>query len=313
MPASAYLQTVDLANYGISSATAAQIGQASTLIDGYLRRPAGLLYTADADGNPCYMSALDPEATLTAGSAFGPGNAIVVPVSSGPLASLQIGDCVVLDKAASNLVEVVQVTDIDLTNKTVTLGSTAANQPQGVQFAHLSGCTMHTGLVITERKYVPKQRSEVTLSYPPIARVVCGTGRYGYGRRGDAAAYNTDNFNLLAAMSKFGGPPAWEIWPANTSAGVEPYTGQLWVPAGILLAYYSEVRVRYVAGFQYANLPAEVKMACAQIITAMTQNPQLGNVKNMKAGDTAIEQFTSSMFSDDVKDLLEPYRSRAFA
>lgn len=312
MPASAYLQSGDLATFGVGSATAAQIAQASTLIDGYLRRPAGLLYVPDANGNPCYMSALDPEATLVAGAAFGPGNAIVVPVT-GPIGALQVGDCVVLDKANAGAVEVVQVSSIDLANKTVTLGSTAANQPQGVQFAHASGCTLHTGLVITERKYVPKNRSEVTLSYPPIMRIIGGTGRYGYGRRGDAAAYSTDNFNLLAAMSKFGGPPAWEIWPANTAAGVEPYTGQLWVPAGILLAYYSEVRVRYVAGFQYANLPAEVKMACAQIITAMTQNPQLGNVKNMKAGDTAIEQFTSSMFSDDVKGMLEPYRARAFA
>lgn len=312
MPASAYLQTGDLASYGVTSATTAQIAQASTLIDAYLRRPSGLLYTPDANGNPCYMAALDPELTLTATAGFGPGNGISVSVT-GPLAAVQVGDCVVLDRANPSVMETVQVTSIDYTNGKVTLGTTAANQPQGVQFAHLSGCKMETGLIITERKYLPKNRSQVTLSYPPIMRIVGGTGRYGYGRRGDAAAYNTDNFNLLASLNKFGGPPAWEIWPANTAAGIEPYTGQLWVPAGIMLAYYSEVRVRYVAGFLYSNLPSEIKLACAQTVTAQLQNPQIGNVKNMKAGDTALEQFSASVLSEDVKAMLQPFRVRAFA
>lgn len=312
MPASAYLQSGDLANYGVPTATAAQIAQASVLIDAYLRRPSGLLYTADSNGNPCFMSALDPEFTLTASASFGPGNGIQVPVA-GPLAALQIGDCVVLDRATPSLTEVVQVTSIDITNGKVTLGSTAANVPNGVQFAHNSGCNLETGLVVTERKYLPKNRSEVTLGYTPVMRVIGGTGRYGYGRRGEAGATNTDNFNLLASLNKFGGPPAWEIWPANSAAGIEPYTGQLWVPAGIMLAYYSEIRVRYVAGYLYSNLPSDVKLACAQIIVALQQNPQIGNVKNLKSGDTAIEQFSASVLSDDVKAMLQPFRARAFA
>lgn len=311
MPASAYLQSGDLATYGISAATTAQINQASVLIDAYLRRPSGLLYTPDANGNPCYMSALDPELTLTAGGSFGPGNGLSVSVT-GPIIALQVGDCVVLDRANPSVMEAVQITSIDYTNSKVTLGSTAANQPQGVQFAHNVGCKMETGLVLTERKYLPKGRSQVTLSYPPVMRVVGGTGRYGYGRRGDAAAYNTDNFNLLASLNKFGGPPAWEIWPANTAAGIEPYTGQLWVPAGIMLAYYSEIRVRYVAGFQYSNLPGEIKLACAQVIQALLNNPQLGDVSNYKAGDTAVAQVSSSVLSQDVKDMLQPFRVRAF-
>jgi hypothetical protein len=308
---SAYLQATDYVAYGLpSSTTAAQVTQASELIDGYLRRPEGLIYTPDATGQPCYMTALSPELSFTSVGAFGPGNGIAVNVN-GPTAMLQVGDCVVLDRLANpNLVEAVQITNIS--GQQVTLGTTAANVPNGVMFQHAAGCTMETGLLITEKRYLPKNRSEISLAKTPVARIVGGTGRYGYGRRGDQASYNTDNFNLLASLMKFGGPPAWEIWPANTAAGIEAETGQVWVPAGIMLAYYSEIKARYVAGFQYSNLPATIKLACAQLVSGLASLPPLGNVRTYQAGDTKIEQFTASLFSDDVKAMLGPYRARMF-
>lgn len=308
MPSS-YLQSTDYAAFGVPSATAQQVTQASVLVDAYLRRPAGLIYVKDSTGQPAYMAALSPELTFTSVGAFGPGNGIQVQVS-GPVQVLQVGDCVVLDRANSSLVESVQITS--MTGNTLTLGTTAAIGAQGVQFPHAAGCTIDTGLLITEKRYLPKNRSEVMLAHTPVGRIVGGTGRYAYGRRGDAASYNTDNFNLLASISKFGGPPAWEIWPANSAAGIDSSTGQLWVPAGIMLAYYSEIKVRYVAGFQYANLPDEIKLATAQLITAMSQNAQMGALKSYRAGDTAIEQFAATAISDDVKALLNPWRARAF-
>ena len=142
-------------------------------------------------------------------------------------------------------------------------------------------------------------------------RIVGGSGRYGYGRRGDAGNYNVDDFNLLAALSKFGGPPAWEIWDAANS-GIDPHTGQLWIPAGVMLAYYSEVKVRYVAGFSTSNVPESVKMACAQLVSALQMNPMFGNVKSMRAGESAIENFTSSNLSEDVKAMLQAWVVRSF-
>lgn len=308
---SAYLTSADFVAFGVPSATAGQVTQASVLIDAYLRRPHGLLWKADANGNPAFMTSLSPELTLTGVGAFGPGNGIQVQVN-GPVQVLQVGDCVVLDRVANpTLMETVQVTGIS--GNLVTLGTTAANSPQGVQFAHGAGCTMETGLVITEQRYLPKQRSTVILSNAPVMRVIGGTGRYAYGRRGDAGGYDMDNYNLLASINKFGGPPAWEIWPANTAAGIDARTGQLWIPAGIMLVYYSEVKVRYVAGFQYANLPDAIKLACAQLVTAIINDPGIGNFSQLQAGDTKMERFAASNLSTDVKTMLMPWRARAFA
>lgn len=309
---SQYLQGNDLATYGAQSASTEQIIQASTLIDAYLNRPAGLAYVADGTGQPGYMSSLSTELSFTSRSAFGPGVGIVVPVT-GPLAMVQVGDCVLIDRANPSVMECAQVTSIDTVNGTLTLGNTAVGNLGAIQFAHASGAVIETGLFITEKRYLPKSRSEVMLGNTPVARVIGGTGRYAYGRRGDAANYDMDTFNLLASLNKFGGPPAWEIWPANTSAGIDASTGQLWVPAGIMLAYYSEVKVRYVAGYTQASLPSEIKIACAMLISAIANNPVMGNVKMFQSGDTKVTQFAATVLSEDIKALINPWRTRLFA
>jgi hypothetical protein len=309
-----YVQSGDYTAYGLpGSTTAAQVSQASALIDAYLMRPGGILYGLDAAGQPAYMTGKTPELSFVSTAGFGPGASVVVPVT-GPLNMLQVGDAMLLDAANSGTVETVQVSAIDLVHSTVTLGSTAANLPQGVQFAHLNNCTMTTGMVITENRYVPKGRSTVMLAQTPIGRVIGGTGRYAYGRRGDSATYNMDAFNLLAALSTFGGPPAWELWPANTSSGIDPRTGELWVPAGIMLAYYSEVKVRYVAGFTYANLPDVVKFATASLVASIQNNAGAStSFSNYQAGDTKITRFAETLLDQDMRMALAPYRARMFA
>lgn len=298
--ASVYLQPADYATFGAPGAGIAQTMQASVLIDAYLARPQGLIYVADANGQAAYMAALSPELTLTSTNAFGPGIAMQVPVS-GPTQALTVGDCVVLDRASTTTMEAAQITAINGATLTIT-----------TQFAHGAGCTIETGMQITESRYLPRQRSEVMLSLTPTVRIVGGTGRYSYGRRGDAGG-NMDDFNLLAAVSTFGGPPMWEIWPANASAGINARTGQVWVPAGLMMAYYSEVSIRYVAGFTYANLPSEIKLACARIVTSITQDPGIGNFKSVAAGDTKLERFAASHIDADTKAMLQPWRARAFS
>jgi hypothetical protein len=52
---SSYLDADDYATYGVPNATSAQVIQASAIIDGYLDRKDGLIYTVDDDNNPTAM------------------------------------------------------------------------------------------------------------------------------------------------------------------------------------------------------------------------------------------------------------------
>jgi hypothetical protein len=303
---SVYLQPQDYGAYGIWDEQPGRVQQASILLDNaWLRRPEGLIWVADGAGQPCWMQALSPDFSLASVGAIAPGQNVAVQVT-GPLLMLQVGDVLVLDRMNTSISEACVIASI----AGQLPGALTATLKQ-VLFSHAENCTMESGLVMSEQKVLAKDRPITFMSRVPLVRVISGTGRYGYGRRGDAGNYNVDDFNLLAALSKFGGPPAWEIWdPAN--CGIDPATGQVWIPAGVMLAYYSEVKVRYVAGFTYANLPPGVKLACAQLVSAIKMNPVFGAVSAIKTGETSIENFVSSHLSDDVKAMLQPWVVRAF-
>jgi hypothetical protein len=292
-----YLQASDYAAYGLpASTTSAQVAQASALIDAYLYRPEGLMWKPDASGRPCYMDGLSPVLSLAASSVVNPGLNVAVPVT-GPASVLQPGEVLIFDRADTAKTEACVVT-------AAVAGSVTL---QSVQFAHVGGAKLESGLVIEELKMMPKSRPITNVSRTPFMRLLSGVGRYGYGRRGDVAG-NLDDFNLLAAVTQFGGPPVWEMFSA-ANAGVDVTTGQVWVPAGVMLAYYSEVKLRYIAGYAYESLPPVVKFACVALIQAIANQPAMGAVKSFKAGDTAVAKFTESVFDDDIKRHLNPFRT----
>jgi hypothetical protein len=299
---STYLTGSDPANYGVPNATAVQIQQASVLIDAYLKRTEGLVWTPDGAGNPGWMSALTPRLSLTAGSAIAPGANVVVPVTGG-IQAVSVGDALVLDRANAGIAEVVVVGTMTTAPATVTLVSVVNN--------HSNGALLDQGLTIKQHKFMPQGRPITTLAYTPVMRLLSGQGRYGYGRRGDASRYQVDEFNLLASLSHFGGPPVWEFFPLQNT-GVDAETGQVWVPAGVMLDYYSEVNLWYVAGYAQANLPDAIKFACAELITATALVPPMGAVKSYKAGDTQIQMFAASLLSDDTKRQLDPFRAKLY-
>lgn len=307
---SQYLQDGDLAAYGVPDATAAQVIAASTVIDGHLKRPEGLVWNADAAGNPAYMAAAvsltnTAPLSLTAPGAIAPGSNVVVPVTGG-VQAVAVGEALILDRANSELCEAVVVVAVspNTSPATVTL--------QSVGNSHSGGALLDMGLTIKQHKFMPSGRPLTTLAYTPVMRLLSGQGRYGYDRRGAASRYQVDEFNLLASLSHFGGPPVWEFFPLQNT-GVDAGSGQVWVPAGVMLAYYSEVNLWYVAGFPYANLPAAVKSVCAQLINAAANVPQLGAAaKAYKAGDSSFQLFASTLLSGDMKRELDPYRAKLY-
>ncbi len=301
---SVYLEGDDKTIYGVGSATDQQIEQSSSLIDGYLQRPEGLIWVPDANGNPCYMKAKSPSFTLTTTEDISPGDNVNVTVTGALLAislgSSQCGLVAIMDRLNDEKREAVIVNGIN--GNTVQLTS--------VQFSHAAGSLLEFDLVIFEECQMPSGRPLTNVSKTPVRIVLAGQGRYGYPRRGNSF-FEINEYNLLAAITKFGGPPIWEIFD-QTLIGVDPGTGQLWAPAGILLAYYTEIRFSYIAGWTYASLPPSVKLACANIIGAMASIPMNGSIRSYRAGDTAIERFGSTYFSDDTKDLLQPFRARHY-
>ncbi len=252
------------------------------------------------------MVAPTPRLSLTLGSSIAPGQNVPVTLSGGAQI-LQVGDVLILDQPTPASTEACVVATV------VGPSGALSITLQNVQFSHSSGAPAYYGLVIEEQKYMPESRPlTVQLSRPPVMNILSGVGRYGYGRRGEGANYNMEQFNLLAAVSKFGGPPVWELFQNTYPSAWDPWTGQVWIPAGIMLAYYSEVKLRYVAGFPASNIPPSVKVACATIINALIANPRMGDVKSLKAGDTQMTMFASSVLDADTKAMLEPYATRAF-
>jgi hypothetical protein len=297
-----YIQTGEMAAYGISDGSAAQINSATATINAYLKRPEGLIWSPDANGMPGWMASLNPTMNFTVAGGIALGANIVVTIPNASFGFQTIGEVVILDRANSGIAEACVV------------GATSGNTItlQSVQFSHGANATMEFGLTIMDEKALPAGRPIARTSRTPVARLIGGCGRYGYARRGDQAAGIEFIPTLLPIVQGFGGPPLWV--PFNTSdIDINFNTGEMWIPSGLLLAYYTDVRLRYVAGWALSNLPSDVKQACANIVRGMIDNPLTGNIKIQKAGDAMLQRFGPESLDDDTKGLLEPYRARLLA
>ena len=90
---------------------------------------------------------------------------------------------------------------------------------------------------------------------------------------------------------------------------VSTQTGEVWIPPGLLLAHFSDVRLRYVAGWPKESLPGDIKQAVANIVRMAIDSPFGGNIKTMKAGDATLERFSASSIDKDTQALLQAVQS----
>lgn len=303
---SSYLAPNDYPTFGLASTvSAATITQASAAVDFLLKRPEGLVWIPDSTGRPCYMAGLTPTMTYTITGAISPGSQVPASISPPMATQDMVGDVLILDRGTAGIVEACRVAAVPGPDSVIFAS---------VRNAHAAEATADQGLLIIEERALPAKRSISRVSRLPLAAITSVQGRYAYGRRSDQAMGMFQEINLLAAVQTFGGPPLWvDVDPAQVS--VSGSTGEVWIPAGILLATYSEARIRYVAGWAAGSLPFPIKQATAQIagtIVSLTTSGFSGSVKSIQAGDTRIVRDAASYLDDDTKAMLEPFKARIF-
>lgn len=300
MPSS-YLAPGDFAAWGVpSSTTPQQVTQASTIIDTHLNRSEGLVWAPDCFGRPAYMAALQPLQTVTLAAPMAAGRNITIAMSFAT--PDLIGEVFIIDRATPALCEPLTVTAVDPIAGTVTFAQALK--------AHATGATLEAGLTIVEDRALPAKRSIARVSRPQLAGLISVVGRYSYGRRSDRFDNDLNDLNLLASVAQFGGVPAWSIVDVG-QVSVSTITGECWIPPGLLLAYFSEVRLRYVAGFPATAIPPAIKQATASVI-ANTLASQDSNpiYKVIQAGGTKMERFADTYIDGDTAAALSSYKVR---
>lgn len=302
---SVYIQPDEYADFGLpASTTEAQVAAASGLVDAFLRRPEGLVWTPDAAGWPCYMAGLTPQLTLKLAAPIAPGANVVAQVT-GMVTPELVGQVLIVDRADGALVEAVVVTSVNTEDQnSVTLQSVVRN--------HGVAGKMETGLVVLDERALPGNRAVTMVSRGPVARMLAVQGRYAYGRRSQQQAGIFAQPSLLASVQVFGGPPAW--YPVNVAnVSVSPVTGEVWIPAGALNANFSDVRLAYLPGFSADSLPVAIKAACAAVVLQVQEFPEMaGNIKTLQAGGTKIEKFADNVLDAQTQASLAQFSARAY-
>jgi len=157
-----------------------------------------------------------------------------------------------------------------------------------------------------ERLEVPSDRQQVILAAHPVVKIVQASGRYAYGRR-DRRTVNQVNYDYLAALAVFGSPPRFtEINPEQIE--LYPPTGECWLPTGFFLINYTQVQIKYLAG--YTNIPARAKTAMANIINEVCAKG-VGDRTSYQVGKVKRGFSSATFVTQDTYALLDPFIARA--
>ena len=298
-----YISPSEYADYGIPNATAGQVDAASRVANNYMGRPEGVLWVPDANGYPAYMAWKNPTISLKLPAPISAGSNVVINLPGSNFGLPQIGEIAILDQANPAKIEACIISAA--VPGQITL--------QTVQFSHGAQATMNFGLTICDELPLAQGRTTLLLTRTPLAAILSGYGRYGYSRRGSEYSGLDVASNLLAYVAAFGGPPQWTQFPL-TDIDVNPITGQMWCPPGLLLAYFSDVRVHYCAGWQTNNVPLDIKQAVANLVNAATMSGGMSpSIKTQKAGNATLTRFGNTLVDADTQVLLNPYRAKLFA
>ena len=157
----------------------------------------------------------------------------------------------------------------------------------------------------TERLRVMSGSQAVRVSYLPMvvmpgasSALVSARARLGRGRRGEVQ----DAF-LQSVAGAFGANGSWTTLDV-TQMDADLATGEVTLAGNFLGLSYNDVEVTYTSGV--VTVPAQLKVACAQIVRNAQSTPGL-NVKSSKVDTLTMQYFSGSLLDDQVKSLLRQY------
>jgi hypothetical protein len=144
-----------------------------------------------------------------------------------------------------------------------------------------------------------------------LSPILGASGRYGYPRRSQAAIYPDLNYgmNPLMIASYFGGPPGFTAIDV-TKIDVMGDVGEIWLPAGIYLAQYTEIVVIYNAGFHPLYLPSPLKQATAMVVrNFIARAGGVSSVLRMIVSGSANVNFTPDLIDSNIESILAPFKT----
>ncbi len=285
----AYLQSQDYAAFGLpATTTPAQANAATRLIDGRIGKPDGLLWSPDAFGNPAWMTNKTATRSYVAATATTPGlNTITI--KNANFGFGDIGACVLIDRAGTPESGIIS----EASGNTITVTTT---QP------HAAGATLEFGMAIAED--APVRHGRVQTLASPLVAVLGVTGSYQGCRQG--RSNYLDWVDQIVGTGLAG--TIWNPFPPS-QCDIDPTTGTCTLLPGTVRGGFSRVRLQYIAGWNYTNLPLAIKQACANLILAMMNSEMPTNIKMQKDGDAEQVSFNSSLFDTDTENLITSYRT----
>lgn len=187
------------------------------------------------------------------------------------------------------------------------LQASANNIPQTPKNTKLASTSP---LMFTNYFYTGCQASTTAVTNVPgstISPIIGVSGRYAYGRRGAQQIYDY-GANILQIAAYFGGPPVWQ--PVNMQlSDFDISTGEIWIPAGLYLANFTEIVAVYNSGYDPLNMPAAIKQAAAMLIrNFLSRGGGTTGLRSIITGGTANITFTPDLIDTTIERMLDAYK-----
>jgi hypothetical protein len=183
----------------------------------------------------------------------------------------------------------------------------ATNQP-------IKAVTANTGM-FTNYFWTGCQANTIPVTNVPgstLSPFIGASGRYGGTVRPSGIRVWPDanyGVNPLMIAAFFGGPPNWTTIDAGM-IDFDTKTGEIWVPAGLWAAQYTEIVVVYNSGFDPLNMPRAIKQATAMLIrNFLSRGGGTTGLRSINTAGTANISFSPELIDEHIDSILQPFKN----